>query len=72
MKWVSDRPQKKPTSEKPRKKVKEFEDDSTEDEEHSIGLLNLIQSLPPLGFEKLCKRLLTEIGINDIIITGVS
>lgn len=49
-----------------------FEEDTTEDEEHSIGLLNLIQNLPAFGFEKLCKRLLTEIGINDIIITGGS
>jgi restriction system protein len=49
-----------------------FEEDTTEDEEHSLGLLSLIQSMPASGFEKLCKRLLTEIGINDIIITGGS
>ena len=47
-----------------------FEDTSTEDEEHSVGLLDLIQKLPATGFEKLCKRLLIEIGINDITITG--
>ena len=56
----------------PKKLELKFEDTTTEDEEHSIGLLNLIQNLPPIGFEKLCKRLLTEIGINDIIITGGS
>lgn len=50
----------------------EFEETTTEDEEHTVGLLNLIQNLPAAGFEKLCKRLLTEIGINDIIITGGS
>lgn len=50
----------------------EFEDVSTEDEEHSAELLNLIKNLTPAGFEKLCKRLLTEIGINDIVITGGS
>lgn len=49
-----------------------FEETATEDEEHSIGLINIIQNLPSAGFEKLCKRLLTEIGINDIIITGGS
>lgn len=49
-----------------------FEEISTEDEEHSSSLLNLIQNLSPSGFEKLCKRLLTEIGINDISITGGS
>jgi restriction system protein len=51
---------------------KKFEDGATEDEEHSIGLLNIILQLPPVGFEKLCKRLLIEIGINDITITGGS
>ena len=63
---------KKSPTEKPKKIELKFEDSATEDEEHSIGLLNLIQSLPASGFEKLCKRLLTEIGINDITITGGS
>ena len=63
---------KKSPTEKPKKIKLKFEDSATEDEEHSIGLLNLIQSLPASGFEKLCKRLLTEIGINDITITGGS
>jgi restriction system protein len=35
-------------------------------------LVSLIQNLPAQGFEKLCKRLLTEIGIHDITITGGS
>lgn len=56
----------------PKKTELKFEEDTTEDEEHSLGLLNLIQSMPAGGFEKLCKRLLTEIGINDITITGGS
>lgn len=56
----------------PKKSEEQFETTSTEDEEHTIGLLNLIQNLPAAGFEKLCKRLLTEIGINDISITGGS
>ncbi len=47
-----------------------FEDSATEDEIHAIGLLSLIKNLPARGFEKLCKRLLTEIGINDITIIG--
>ena len=48
------------------------DDHSTEDEEHSAELLKLIKSISPGGFEKLCKRLLTEIGIHDIEITGGS
>ncbi len=68
---VQDSVKKIPTS-KPKKEEPKFENISTEDEEHSIGLINLIQSLPPAGFEKLCKRLLTEIGIIEIVITGGS
>ena len=56
----------------PKKINLKFEETLTEEEEHSLGLLNLIKSLPANGFEKLCKRLLTEVGINDIIITGSS
>lgn len=70
-KGVQESVKKSPTV-TPKKLELKFEDTTTEDEEHSIGLLNLIQSLPASGFEKLCKRLLTEIGINDITITGGS
>jgi len=63
---------KKPKKEKTKKEAREFEDNLTEDEEHSGDLLTLIQNLSPAGFEKLSKRLLTEIGINDIEITGGS
>jgi restriction system protein len=70
-KGVQDSIKKSPTIIQKKQELK-FEDTTTEDEEHTIGLLNLIQNLPPAGFEKLCKRLLTEIGINDITITGGS
>ena len=70
-KSVQDSVKKTPTS-KPNKTEPIFENIPTEDEEHSIGLINIIQNLTPSGFEKLCKRLLTEIGINEIVITGGS
>jgi len=63
---------KKDGEKKPKKKNEEFEDQATEDEEHSGSLLELIKSMSPSGFEKLCKRLLTEIGIKNIIITAGS
>lgn len=63
---------KKVSTAKPKKTDTVFENIPTEDEEHSISLINIIQSLTPSGFEKLCKRLLTEIGINEIVITGGS
>lgn len=70
-KGVQDSVKKTPIS-KPKKIEPIFENIPTEDEEHSIGLINIIQNLTPSGFEKLCKRLLTEIGINEIVITGGS
>jgi restriction system protein len=66
---VQDSVRKTPTA-KPQKAEPKFENIPTDDEEHSVGLINLIQNLPAVGFEKLCKRLLTEIGINEIVITG--
>ena len=54
------------------KSKSDIDETTTEDEEHSAELLNLIKNITPSGFEKLCKRLLTEIGIHDIVITGGS
>lgn len=48
----------------------ESEDEIVDDEEHSIPLINILQKLKAEGFERICKRLLTEIGIHDIEITG--
>lgn len=70
-KSVQDSVKKTPTS-KPKKEEPVFENVPTEDEEHSSNLIFIIQNLTPSGFEKLCKRLLTEIGINEIVITGGS
>lgn len=41
-----------------------------EEEFRSKDLLTILKALSPAGFEKICKRLLTEIGIHDIVITG--
>lgn len=49
---------------------KEIDDTIVEDEIHGDYLLNLLKSVSPSGFEKICKRLLTEIGIHDVVITG--
>jgi len=70
-KSVQDNVKKIPSS-KPQKAEPKFENTPTEDEEHSLGLISIIQNLSASGFEKLCKRLLTEIGINEISITGGS
>jgi restriction system protein len=48
------------------------EEITVEDEAHGDVLLSILKSLSPAGFEKLCKRLLTEIGIHDVQVTGQS
>lgn len=50
----------------------ENEDSVVEDEAHGEALLAILKKLPPAGFEKLCKRLLTELGFHDVNITGGS
>jgi len=50
----------------------EIDEELVEDEEHSVALLNILKNLKPDGFERICKRLLTEIKIHDIVITGRS
>lgn len=61
----------KSRAEKKAKKEKEnLDNDIVEDEAHSESLLETLKTLTPKGFERICKRLLTEIGIHDIQITG--
>jgi restriction system protein len=48
------------------------EEFSTDEEEHSHNLLSIIQSLSPAGFERICKRLLTECGFQNVQVTGKS
>lgn len=58
----------KPTSVKP----KLTEEQETEDVAHNHGLLQVILNLSPSGFERLCKRLLTECGFQQVEVTGRS
>jgi len=53
------------------KKIVE-EEISTDEEEHSHNLLSIIQSLSSSGFERICKRLLTECGFQNVQVTGKS
>lgn len=58
------------------KKGKEKNDEEIENESktelHEEKLLGILKTLTAPGFEKICKRLLTEIGLHDIVITGRS
>lgn len=61
------------TNDKKKPKTNQDIDDSiVEDEVHTEELLNILKKLSASGFERICKRLLTEIGIHDIEITGKS
>lgn len=40
--------------------------------DHRLELLDVIRSLPPAGFEKLCQRLLRESGFQQVEVTGRS
>lgn len=62
---------KKDKPAKDQKQLKsDFENEEVEDESHSTTLLNLLKELSPGGFEKICKRLLIEIGLENVQITG--
>lgn len=52
--------------------TEEQSDIIVEDEAHGETLLNILKNLTPDGFEKICKRLLSEVGIHDVQITGGS
>jgi len=59
---------------KPKKElfVDEAEDEEIRQIDYRIELLNLMQSLPPDGFERLCQRVLRESGFQQVVVTGRS
>lgn len=42
----------------------------TDTEPHETELLSILKSLSPIGFERLCQRLLREAGFEQVIVTG--
>jgi len=50
--------------------IETADEEVVEDEAHGETLLNILKNLSPEGFEKICKRLLSEVGIHDVQITG--
>jgi len=41
-----------------------------EEGDYRARLLQLLQGLPPAGFERLCQRLLREAGFEKVVVTG--
>jgi restriction system protein len=67
--------QKKFQAERKEKKDKEEEEiEDVEDsaEDYRVGVLKVMRSLPPDGFERLCQRLLRESGFEQVVVTGRS
>ena len=62
----------KSKQDKQSKKEDDIDDTVVDDEAHGEVLLSILKNLSPSGFEKLCKRLLTEVGVHDVQITGGS
>ena len=48
------------------------DEDYTELTNYRIELLNILQSLPPAGFERICQRLLREADFEQVTVTGRS
>lgn len=52
------------------KQVNVEDEETTEVYSHRKELLNILQSLPPEGFERICQRLLRESGFQQVKVTG--
>lgn len=65
---------RKPIEEVKTEAVDDTLDDEAPDElaDHRGELMNIILSLPPSGFERLCQRLLRESGFERVAVTGRS
>lgn len=52
--------------------ITKINEDETIEEEHSGDLISVLQKLSASGFERICKRLLTECGFQQVEVTGRS
>ena len=50
--------------------IEEQDEAAVEIADYKFELLDVIRSLPPSGFERLCQRLLRESGFEEVIVTG--
>jgi len=47
-------------------------EETEEEQPHAVELLEILRSLPPEGFERLCQRLLRSSGFKKVIVRGKS
>lgn len=48
------------------------EEETLEPDDYRSGLIKILQSIPPNGFERICQRLLRESGFEQVTVTGRS
>ena len=73
LKWVDIH--RKARKNKSEKEIIEEQEESEPDDiqpKNKTDLLQVLQSLTPSGFEKICQRLLRESGFENVIVTGQS
>lgn len=74
LKWVEIH-QKARKDKKSKKNIEKLQDEQDPDEvEHEIApsLLEVLQTVSPIGFEHICKRLLREHGFENVFVTQAS
>jgi restriction system protein len=74
LKWVSifaEARQKKAAANLP-KSIESTDDAESPEEVEEHKLIDVLLSLPPDGFERLCKRLLHEYGLERLVVVGKS
>lgn len=73
LKWVDIH--QKARKEKNQNKIIEEQEEKAPEEfekEKSLSLLEILQSLPPSGFERISRELLREHGFENVVVTGSS
>jgi len=73
LKWVE--VHRKARKDKTEKEIIREQEDGEPDElqaSNNTDLLQVLQSLTPQGFEKICQRLLRESGFEEVVVTGQS
>jgi len=70
---IGDRKQKKEVESTAQEITDDIENDNLQESiDYKVNLLNILKSLSPSGFERICQRLLRESGFAQVKVTGKS
>lgn len=70
--WVREGIQRKKAVETASEETDTDDEEIEEASDYKDELLNILQNLPPAGFERICQRLLREAGFEQVTVTGKS